>query len=155
MELLAWDWHQVSFPPQSALVLGPVGAERQKGNRASGAAPGLRCAHLPQHHQLRELELGLFTVENGRLRGDLITLYNYLKGGCSEVGAGLFSQLTSNRMRGTGLKLHRGRFKLDIRKNIFTERVVRHWNRLPRAAVESLSLEVFKNHVDVALRDMV
>ena len=61
----------------------------------------------------------------------------------------------SDRTRGNGFKLGRGRFRLDIRKKFFTQRMVTHWNRLPKEAVDAPSLEAFKARLDVALGSLV
>ncbi|KFQ21135.1 hypothetical protein N332_09156, partial [Mesitornis unicolor] len=54
-----------------------------------------------------------------------------------------------------GFKLEEGRFRLDIKKKFFTMRVVRHWNRLPREAVDAPSLEVFQARLNGALGNLV
>ena len=115
--------------------------------RATRMMSGLE--HLSYEERLRDL--GLFSMKKRRLRGDLLNAYKYLKGGCQEEGARLFSVVPRDRTRVNRHKLKHGMFCLKMRKNFFPLRVTEHWNRLPREAVESPSLEILKTHLDGVL----
>ena len=80
--------------------------------------------------------MGLFSWKKRRLQGDLILAFQFLEGAYKQEGEPLFTWVDSDRTRGNGLKLRQGRFRLDIRR-----RLVTHWNRLPKEAVDALLLE--------------
>ena len=105
--------------------------------------------HLSYEDRLRELSL--FRLEKGKPQGDLTAAFQYLKGDYKLEGNQLFMRVDRDRRKGEGFKLKEGRLRLNVRGKFFSERVVRCGDRLPREAVDALSLEAFENRLDVAL----
>ena len=111
------------------------------------------CVSWELSYEERLRELGLFSLEKRRLRGDLIVAFQCLKGACKQEGERLFTRVDSDKgTKGNGFKLGQGRFRLDIGKKFFTQKVVTHWNRMPEDAP---SLEAFKATLDAALGSLV
>jgi len=101
--------------------------------------------HISCEDRLRELRL--FSLEKRRLWGDLIAVFQYLKGAYRKAGEGLLTRACRDRTRGNGFKLKECRFRLDIRKKFFTMRVMRYCSRIPREVVDVPSMEVFKDRL--------
>ncbi|PKU43635.1 hypothetical protein llap_6067 [Limosa lapponica baueri] len=109
--------------------------------------------HITYEERLRDL--GLFSLEKRRLRGDLINSYTYLKGGCQEDAVRLLSVMPGDKTRGNAQNLEHRKFHRNMQKNFITLRVPEHCNRLPREAEEFPSLEIFKTRLDVFLPSLL
>uniref|UniRef100_A0A803KBH9 Reverse transcriptase domain-containing protein n=1 Tax=Xenopus tropicalis TaxID=8364 RepID=A0A803KBH9_XENTR len=99
-------------------------------------------------YEERLAKLGLFTLEKRRLRGDMITMYKYIRGSYNNLSNVLFTSRSFQRTRGHPLRLEEGRFHLNIRKGFFTVRAVRFWNSLPESVVLADTLYNFKKGLD-------
>jgi len=96
--------------------------------------------HLSYEERLDDL--GLFSLEKRRLRGDLINVYKYLKCGSQRDMANLFSEVCGERTRGNGHKLEHNKFCISMQRNFFIVRMMEHWNRLTRETMDFPSLEI-------------
>lgn len=117
---------------ESPIVLFSV-SHSQLAVRKKLSSPWLLKKGLESDEELLR-ELGLFGLGKTRLRGDLTTLYDSLKGSCVQVRVCRFFQTTGDRMRRNGLKLCQGGvdWVLQKYKNTTTEKIVKHWDKLPR-----------------------
>lgn len=103
-------------------------------------------------HEGRLRKLGFFIPEKRMLCVDLIATFQCLKVASKEAREGPFVRNYSDRTRTNGYKLKEGKFRLHIQKKFFIIRVVVHWQRLSREAVDALSLAIFRVDLDGAVR---
>ena len=109
--------------------------------RATKMVPGLQ----DKSYQDRLKELGLITLMQRRVRGDMIELYRLLHG-FDKVDCRKFVKLCpEGRTRGNNLKLFKERSRLLIRSKFFSQKVVNVWNSLPNNIVNAPSVATFKS----------
>ena len=109
----------------------------EKGNKAVRS-----LEHKSDGERLREL--GLFSLEKGEAHGRTYQSLQLPERRLWRGGGQPLLPGNSNRRGGGGLKLHQGRFRLDIRKHFFLERAVMQWHSCPGRWCSPLSMEVFK-----------
>uniref|UniRef100_A0A3B3RWV8 Reverse transcriptase domain-containing protein n=1 Tax=Paramormyrops kingsleyae TaxID=1676925 RepID=A0A3B3RWV8_9TELE len=115
--------------------------------RATRMIPGLRG----MSYEERLAELNLFSLEQRRLRGDMIQVYKILTGLDAVQPNDYFNISLNTRTRGHKWKLAGEHFKTNLRKHFFTQRVVRVWNSLPASVVEAKTMGSFKSELDKIL----
>jgi len=100
-------------------------------------------------------QLGIYSLEKRRLRGDLIEVYKILNEK-DRVDKATFFQpaLDTYGLRGHSQKLFKPRCRTTARKTFFSNRIIEEWNGLPQHVIDSSSVDVFKNRLDEAWEDL-
>ena len=106
------------------------------------------CGFNKLTYEERLKRLKLYTLEERRVRGDLIEVYKIVTGKEKIDSRRLFQMANTGYLRGNSLKLFKKPARLELRRKYFTMRVVENWNKLPDSVVLAESVEVFKNILD-------
>jgi hypothetical protein len=112
--------------------------------KATKMIPGLR--NLSYEQRLQQLEL--ISLEQRRLRGQLIETYKYLNGFNDASLEGLFERDINVRTRNNGHKLIRETFRTSKAQNSFPFNIPSAWNLLPESIVSACTVNTFKNRLD-------
>ena len=99
-------------------------------------------------YEERLARTGLTTLEERRVRGDLIEVYKIVNGIDKLEFDRFFNKSTASALRGHSCKLYKERARLDVRKHFFANRVINNWNLLPEYVVSAPSVNCFKNRYD-------
>jgi len=97
-------------------------------------------------------KLGLTTLETRRLRGDIIEVFKIFKG-FENVSYNTYFTLSQSGLRGHSFKLYKPNFRLDIRKFSFSVCVINTWNALPYSVLQCNTVNTFKRHLDLCLKN--
>ena len=100
-------------------------------------------------YEARLNKTGLISLEQRRVRGDLIQVFKMIKGFDKVNYKEFFEISSSSRTRGHSYKIVKKRCNGDLRKHFFTQRVVNSWNNLPQHVVDADTINCFKNRLDV------
>ena len=111
--------------------------------RATKLVPGLR--HLEYSERLKRL--GLTTLEERRVRGDMIQTYKFISRK-EDIDPSVFFQMAVPRPGANGKKIFRQRTRLNVRKNFYSQRIGQGWNELENKAVEVPKTATFKKLYD-------
>ena len=117
--------------------------------RATKLLPAL--PDLPYRERLASLKLP--SLQNRRLSGDMIDTYKYIHG-LYKMKNPKFVLSDARETRGNSLKIQRDHSRLNLRSNLFSQRIAMTWNSLPDEVVTAPSMDCFKSRLDAHWQDL-